>query len=518
MSDPCCPDYAGRRGAVYSAHWFVIHDGDGCIDTTVTWQQGGLPRSDVEMASVTGQMMLAAGCPIRYGAQSKTWYMWDGSGRYAVQDAEFAGAMTRRVARWHADAVRDTWSRVREQIAEMPQQDRPGVLKLAEKNWALHRAYAKRLFDDAGQKAIRSQAGEALLLDETRMDKGTGRIVVDNGVIDLEQVLADGYVRLLPHDPADLVSKRMGEGLAWDPQARCPAFERFTREAVRDEDMRWWLLWRTACTLFGRVSRKGFVNLIGARDSGKSTFTRLIDYIAGDYARSVQVETFLAKHSGDQGFRQHELMGARFVHTHEPNQSAVYDVAFMKTITGSDRQATRTLNQGFIRWFPQCTPFIGSNSPIRFNTADDAMMSRLESVLFERGYDKPDDRLSERLRAEANGILRLLVSCIEHEARGGMPDMPLSMIALREQMAEATEDALEFVTEWIGEGRLRTDSQVPAYKCVQVGSLYGHYRYWCEDAGVKPVGRKMFAAIVGRKYARSQSGGSWHFMGLVASA
>jgi putative DNA primase/helicase len=496
----------------------VIHDDDGRIDTTTTWQPGGLPKSDVEMASVTGQMMLAAGCPVLYGAQSKHWYMWDGSGRYAPQDAEFSGAMTRRVARWHAEAVRDTWEKVREEIADMPAEIRPEAAKAAGKNWAGHRGYSMGLHGDTGQKAIASQLAAALLIDEIRMDRDTGRIVVDNGVIDLAQILRDGYVRLLPHDPGDLVSKRTGDGLSWDPQARCPAFERFTSEAVRDEDMRWWLCWRVACTLFGRVSRKGFVNLIGARDSGKSTFTRLIDYLAGDYARSVQVETFLAKHSGDQGFRQHELMGARFVHTHEPNQSAVYDVAFMKTITGSDRQTTRTLNQGFIRWIPQCTPFIGSNSPIRFNTADDAMMSRLESVLFERGYDKPDDRLSEKLHGEADGILRLLVSCIEHEARNGMPDMPLSMIALREQMAEATEDALEFVTEWIGEGRLRVDSQVPAYKCAQVGSLYTHYRYWCDDAGVKPVGRKTFAAIIFRKYPRSLSGGKTHFMGLVASA
>jgi P4 family phage/plasmid primase-like protien len=502
---------------VYSPHWFVFHDENGAVDTTVTWQPGGLPRSDVELAMTVAGMSEAAGCPLLYGAQSHTWYALDGSGRYAPQDAVFASAMTRRIALWHAQATADVLAAVRAEIAAMPPEFRARAEKAAERNWAPHRSYRKRLWDDAGQHAIASQLAAAFACDESGMDAGTGRIIVDNGVIDADQVLADGYVRLLPHDSSDLVSRRTGAGVRWDPQARCDAFERFTRESVRDEEQRDWLLWRTACALFGRMPRKGFVNVIGARDSGKSTYTSVIDHIAGDYARSVPVETFLSKHAGDQGFRQHELMGVRFVHTHEPNASALYDVAFMKTLTGRDRQRTRTMYQRYISWFPQCTPFIGSNNPIRFSTADDAMVTRLEAVLFERGYDRPDDFLLARLQGEASGILRLLVSYIERESRQGTPELPATMIALRERMAEATEDALEFVAEWLADGRLRAEDDAPAYRCARVGALYQHYRYWCEEAGVKPVGRKTFAAVIGRKYPRSQSGGFWHFTGLASA-
>jgi hypothetical protein len=82
-------------------------------------------------------------------------------------------------------------------------------------------------------------------------------------------------------------------------------------------------------------------------------------------------------------------------------------------------------------------------------------------------------------------------------------------------MAVTVEDALEFVAEWLREGRLREDTKLPLYRCAQVHPLYQHYRYWCEEAGVRPCGRKTFSAIVGRKYKAIRSGGSWHFAGLV---
>jgi P4 family phage/plasmid primase-like protien len=498
----------------------VIHDDDGRIDTTVSWQQGGLPRSDVEMASVTGQMMLAAGCPVLHGEQSSRWYMWDGSGRYAPQSVTFALDMSQRLAEWHWHAVEDTWSRVREQIAEMPEGERPRVHTAAVKNWAAHKSYRKRLHDDAGQKAIRSALAGRLPVDDNRMDAGTGRIVVDNGVIDIAQVLRDGYVALLPHDPDELVSRRMGKGVRWDPAARCPAFERFTHDSVPDPLQRAWLLWRTACTLFGRMPRKGFLNLIGETNSGKSTYTELIAWLAGSYAKTVPVETFLAKHASDAGFRQHELMGSRFVYTHEPNPGALYDVAMMKAITGRDRQSTAAKFQAYIEWFPQCTPFIGSNNPIRFKTEDDAMMGRQEAVLFQRGYERPDEDLLDHLKAERDGILTTLVEQIIWESRlGHVPALPDSIVSLRERMADDTEDALAFITEWLGEGRLHEVDKhtYPVYKCAPIAALYTHYRYWCEDNGTRPVPKRTFSAIVSRRYPRQKSG-QWVFTGLAVTS
>jgi P4 family phage/plasmid primase-like protien len=505
------------RGRPYTAHWFIFHDGAGTMDIWATHRMGGLPRSDVELAASVKAMMDAARAPLAYAAQTSRWLMWDGSGRYAPQKVTFQGEMARVIAGWHRLATDQVWTEAQTQAGsdQLDARQQAAALAMAKAYWAEHREYRKKIWSNAGQNAMIAQLEAAFSVDASDMDKGTGRIVVDDWVIDYAQVLRDGYVIPQPHDPLDLVTNRCGPGVRWEPDARCPVFEQFLRNSVPDDDQRFWLLWRACNALFGRMPRKGFVNLIGETNSGKSTFTDLMAHLGADYARAVPVETFLAKHSGDAGFRQHELMGARFVHTHEPNPGALYDVSFMKTITGRDRMRTAGKYEKPVEWTPQCTPFIGSNGPIRFSTSDNAMMIRQEAVEFVRGYDRMDPFLAERLRAELPGILRLLVGFAEWESRNGVPDLPFSMIELRERMAVATEDALEFVAEWVGERRLtEVGGDFAASRCVQVASLYQWYRSWCDDAGVKPVGRKTFSAVVGRKYPTRQSNGI-RFTGLA---
>jgi putative DNA primase/helicase len=310
-------------------------------------------------------------------------------------------------------------------------------------------------------------------------------------------------VRLLAHDSRDLVSKRMLPGLAWEPDARCPAFERFLETSVADTDQRWWLCWRTCAALFGIRPRQGFLNLIGETNSGKTTFINLIALIAGDYGRSVPVDTFLNKKNGDQ-FSKHLLKGARFVHTQEPDEHQLYDVGFMKLLTGDDSVTTRTLFEKYVTWFPQCTPFIGSNSPIRFNTADAAMMGRLESVRFRRGYETADPHLASRLRRELPGILAYLMRHVTRE----IPPLPVSVVTEREAMAVQTEDALDFINEYLENGLLReVGADYPAYHCIVRSKLYDAYRFhWCEANGTRPVNMRTFVGIVDRKYPKAHSG------------
>jgi phage/plasmid-associated DNA primase len=141
------------------------------------------------------------------------------------------------------------------------------------------------------------------------------------------------------------------------------------------------------------------------------------------------------------------------------------------------------------------------------------MMSRQEAILFTRGYVTPDDGLRDRLLGELPGILALLLRHIVPFT----PQLPPSMVELREAMATATEDALEFAEEWLAGGQLIADQEAPAYKCVTVGTLYQHYKFWCDDAGVRPVGRKIFSAVVGRRFPTRRVAGTYRFTGLLSA-
>jgi P4 family phage/plasmid primase-like protien len=510
----CCPDRAGRRGRPYTAHWFVWHDAQGGLDLGATAEPGGLPRSDVALAQSVRMMTAEAGSPMLCGSQSGAWLLWDGS-VYAPQDAEYANRMTLWAAQAHWQAAADVAAAEESAIAVLPAAGQARARADAKARWGRAFALRDRIWSDAGQAALARQLARECGIDEKRLDVSAGEIVLDNGRVSCEQILRDGRVALLPHDRAKLDTKRCSPGVAYDPDARAPWFRRFLETSVADEAQRDWLLWRAASALFGRMPRKGFVNSIGERDSGKSTFTDLVAELAGGYAKTVPAETFLSKHQGDAGFRQAELRGARFVHTHEPSPGSRYDEGLMKTLTGRDRQRTAGKYEKPVEWTPQLTVFIGSNAPIRFASSDDAFMTRQEVVAFARGYAAPDDDIGLRLRGELSGILNELLAMIRREAWHGVPKLPQSSIDARERMAEEVEGALGFVAEWIEDGRLIVKPDASAYSSVTVQRLYAWYVMWCDEAGERPVGRKTFAAIVGRRYPRVLSDGRYHFRGII---
>lgn len=517
MSGPaCCPEYAGRRGRPYSSHYFIWHEPDGSPDLNLTSRLGGLPSSEAECALTVQQMVDEAGGGMLYAARTDRWLAWDGT-VYAPQDITWGDRMIQWIAGAMRQAFETVWDIEGSLIAQLPQNEQKQASDRAKARWNRQSALWVRLWSEAGQSSLGKQLARRCGIDDEQLDTYTGEIILDNCRISYAQVLRDGYVEKLPHDRRLLNSRRMRRGVSYDPDARAPWFELLLKTSVADQGQRDWLCWRTINTLFGNIPKKGFVNAIGERDSGKSTFTAIIAWLGGGYAKSVPVETFLAKHAGDQGFQQHELMGARFVHTHEPRPGALYDMGFMKRLTGrEDTMSTRTLYSRAVEWLPQCTPFIGSNGPIRFNTSDDAFMERQEVIRFARGYERPDPDLMAKLKAELPGIINVLLSYALREARWGVPSVPQSAVDERERLADETEDSLAFIAEWIAEGRLTVKHDVPAYRCAQVGPLYTQFQMWCETQGIAhPPNLKIFAEVVGRRYRKSRSGGKWHFSGLV---
>lgn len=513
---PCCPDRAGDRGWPWSPHWFAWHEPDGSLDLRNTLKLGGLPSSDAECAQAIADMVWTAGSGLLYGEQTGLWYKWDNSGVYAPKPVSFE----KNLAAWTYRAHREVLDRVLELeeslIAQMPERDQTAARQRAKERWARHKAFSARLWNTNGYEALIRMLRSTCIIDMTQMDTGTGEVVADNGRIRYSQVLRDGMVAPAGHDRSVYESRRLGPGVKYDPYAQCPWFELMMRTSVPDDAQRHWLLWRTANALFGRMPRKGFVNLIGERDSGKSTFTEIIKLLAGEYARKVDAKTFLTKHAGDSGFKEADLRGGRFVYTHEPQKGSRFDEELLKTLTGRDTQRTAGKYEKSISWVPQLTVFIGTNSPIRFASSDEAFMDRVEVVRFHRTGPK-DEHLPDRLKGELTGIFALLMRYVVTEAQLGMPPLPQSAVDERERMADETENALAFLAAWIEDGMVVVKHDAPAYQCAKIERLYQQYRIWCDEAGEHKIGRKTFAEVIGRRYPRSRSGGAWHFQGLLST-
>jgi hypothetical protein len=525
----CCGrECRGGPGKPFTPHYYLAHTKDGGgINLAESRQR--LPASDLAAAVRVGQMHADDGHPVRCGQQTGRWLRWDGS-VYAPQETTFGIDLAKRMAVDYLTALRNVGEAInmkalREAQAAGKGADEAKEMAEAEKkaDWGLHRKYREHLWSERGQAALIRQLARTWAVDESQLDTGVGEIIVDSGRISYAQILADGEVKPLEHDPARLVTLRMGAGVDYDPAAKCPVFDQFLATSVADTAQRDWLLWRAANALFGRFPRKGLVNPIGEHDSGKSTFTALLRRLGGGYARTVDAKAFLAKHASDNGFLADELRGARLVVSHEPKPGARFDTGYLKALTGrEDEQHTRgPYGRAFARWLPHCTVFLGSNHPVAFDTSDTAMLERLEPVRFARGYTDMDEGLAGRMEHELPGILNRLLGCVVREAQHGPPPLPGSMVAERERLAAATEPALRFVDEQIEEGWLRAAElgSVPVSACVPVNWLHQRYVTWAEDDEVlraaEVEGRKKFSEVVGRRY-RVMKSSVYRFTGLVA--
>jgi putative DNA primase/helicase len=514
----CACGTVSGPGKPFTDHYLVSHSKKHAgPDPAAT--SARLPVSDLHSARLLGNMHGEGGTPVLYGLQSETWHRWDGT-VYAAQKKGFSTTIAEEYAMAYGrvlDEIRERY-RIEEAGKDTPVAEMPAKAAEAmkEDGWGRHAIYLGKIMNDSGQAGLIRQLGRTLGMDESLLDAHPGQIVVGNGVLDIGQILRDRRVDLAPHSPESLVTRRAGQGVWYDPEAACPVFRAFLDTSVADPQQRWWLLWRTASALFGRMPRKGFVNPIGERDSGKTTYLEIMSRLGGSYAKTVAIKTFLAKPSSDSGFLEAGLRGSRFVYASEPTPGGRYDDGLMKKITGRDRQSTTGKWEKAIEWEPQCTAFIASNNPIRFATSDEAMMERQEVIRFARGYLEMDLSLTEKLNAELPGILNCLLETLIWEARNGVPALPASMAAEREDLATQTEDALAFVAEGIEDGWLAEAGEAAVYACVGVSWLHQHYRRWAVrvEKVKNPLGRKDFAAVVGRRYPRQRSNG-WRFTGLV---
>src|SRR5215471_11865929 len=323
---PCCgPECVGGPGKPFTPHYLATHDKDGRLNLPGTAKR--LPTLDLSSAAWLAAMHQEGGKPLLCSHQTGVWYAWDGS-VYAPQEALFASRLAQHFAWDHDRLLSDIERAVKIAARGDEKQEKAGLDR-----WKAHRAYRDKIWSEHGQAALIRQIGRTCGEDEKLLDTGTGEIIVDNGRISYAQILRDGRVELLPHDPESLVTKRMGAGVRYEPGADCPVFKAFLRTSVADMDQRRWLLWRTASARLGLMPRKGFVNLIGEHDSGKTTYVEIMAALGGAYVTTVKIKTFMAKGSNDSGFLEADLRGARMVCAHEPRPDGRYDNGYIKTIT-----------------------------------------------------------------------------------------------------------------------------------------------------------------------------------------
>lgn len=313
-------------------------------------------------------------------------------------------------------------------------------------------------------------------------DRDPYRINVLNGVLVIARHDTDPYVQLRPHDRADLITKMAP--VMYDPKATCPRFDTFMDEvqpprADGSRPTQRLLDQWGGLSLTGDASEQKLLFFFGRGRNGKSVWSDTVASIAGDYAETVPIETFVDQGRGrNAGAPTPELAmlsGVRMLRTSEPEKGAKLAEALIKLATGGEPMKVRELNKGYFTLRVQFKMTIQGNYRPKIDGTDEGIWGRVFLLSWPVFIppERRDKRLIEKLKGEWSGILNRLLA--------GLCDWMDNGLYVPEEVLEATE---AYRNDNDPLGRFLGVATKPSIgKRVQSTELYRVYAAWAKANG-----------------------------------
>lgn len=393
------PRDAGDRGGAGD-------DGPGTLDRRLA----RLPLTDLGNAERFAERHQA---DLRY-CPALGWLAWDGK-RWkrdgSEQYVKLAEHQTVRAIQREAAAVRDSDEDV--QLVE--------ATKTKDAVWLSDKiAVWGRLSEGAQKLASISKRAQAMMtIEADQLDHDPMCINLANGTLRIAKRDDGPYVVLSPHDSADFITKI--SPVSYDPAATCPLFARFLDEVhppiegQPDNTMQRFLAQWGGLSLTGDVGEQKMTFHYGKGRNGKGVFINMLSFVAGDYAASISIESFLdsgKSRSGGQATPDiAKLPGVRTLTTSEPKKGATLDEGFVKLFTGGDPIQARHLNKDFFEFRPQAKLTMQGNYRPRISGTDEGIWGRIILVPWGQFIppERRDKQLFVKLQAEGAGVLNWLL-------------------------------------------------------------------------------------------------------------
>lgn len=263
--------------------------------------------------------------------------------------------------------------------------------------------------------AISKRAAPMLTVAPEDLDRDPMKFNVENGTLRFDKSL-EGYLELLPHDPADLITKI--SPVAYDPAAECPLYDAFLARVQPDpaaaddkNTARRFLHQWAGLSLTAETGEQRYTFHYGKGRNGKGVWVSTVAHVLGDYAGSIRIESFLdsgkARAGGQATPDIAKLPGVRFLSTSEPPKGATLDEGLVKLFTGEDVISARHLNKEFFDFRPVAKLTMQGNYRPKISGTDEGIWNRTILVPWPVFIPKDDrdPRLAHKLRAEGSGIL-----------------------------------------------------------------------------------------------------------------
>lgn len=285
-----------------------------------------------------------------------------------------------------------------------------------------------------------------------------------------------------PHNRADLITKLAP--VKYSPAAEAPVWDAFIAKVQPDAVMRRFIHQWFGLSLTGDIGEQKLAFFYGSGRNGKGTAVEAVANIAGDYAGSIPIESFLdngIKRRGDQATPDlARLPGVRFLRVSEPERGARLNEGLVKMVTGGDPVDARHLNKGFFTFLPDFKMTISGNHKPEIKDTSDGIWRRMQLVPWAVTVpkDEIDRELPRKLRDEAAGILnRLLEGLCDWKEHGLIEPDEVRMAT--EAYRDQSDELGRFLHDCCEIG-----ADLPK-RPMRVGAklLHDTYLAWCEQAG-----------------------------------
>lgn len=322
---------------------------------------------------------------------------------------------------------------------------------------------------------------------------------------------------LKPHDPRNFCTRCVT--VAYDPDAKCPAFEAFL-ETISGGDAEWVAFIQRAMgySLNGTTMEQKFFMCFGEGSNGKTVLLELVLWLLGAYAIAVDPSTWLEQKDPSKPRPDIARMrGARFTKSSESRDGLRLDMGVVKQVTGGDRLTARHLYQKETSFEARCKPWFATNHKPEIPHTDHGTWRRIVLIPFSVKIpeDKADGELAEKLRDEGPGILAWLV-------RGALDWLRLRLaipegVAKHAREYKADQDVLG---GFFADRCDLTPDMCGQRRWVKSGDLYSAYRRWAEKMGERVLSSQKFGRMMAeRGFEGTKTGtGSRIWRGLALQA
>jgi len=424
---------------------------------------------------------------IRYAADSRTWYVWEGS-RWRRDTGDLAvlaltlgvSAYTRTMETGIMPDEVDRYTRFALQSESEPARRR--MLRLA----ATH--------------------PRVVILEED-LDAARDVLVVRNGTLELRT----GTLR--PSRPEDMCTRRAG--VAFDPAAQAPRWREHVRlvtggglteadETPESRVLAAYLQRAAGYTLTGLIGEQKFFFLWGDGQNGKNVFVETLLGLLGEYG-AIAPTGLLTGGSGQHPTVLADLRGARLVMADETGHDRINE-ARLKMLTGSARVKARLMGKDFFEYDSTMKLWVLGNAKPAIKDQTEGTWRRMQLVPFTVRIPDEVKRadFADVLRDEWPGILNWCLEGLRgwQQLEGlGTPEVVTAAVA---EYRHEEDEIGQWLEDCCEPCDLADYTAVPA--------LYSSYVMWAAANGLRhqEVLKRVAwgRALTGRTYGAGKIGES----------